>query len=82
MKSSDDKPVTKKEFNKKFEKFYQKIVQEIKDPIMNKLDAFLKEIRDSPDEQTLLAWKESEHSDRIEEHETRLKTLEKTVLKN
>ncbi len=54
----------------------EELIREIKDPIFEKLDAFLKEIRDSREEQTLLAGKQSEHSDILEDHEARLKKLE------
>jgi hypothetical protein len=82
MKSSNVKLVTEEQMDKKFEEFYQKIVHDIKDPIMEKLDSFLKEIRDSRDEQTLISAKQSEHSDTLEHHEARLSKVEKAVFKN
>lgn len=42
-----------------------------------KLDAFLGEIQDARDEQTILSEKSKDHTDQLESHDERIKVLEK-----
>ena len=74
--------IVKEELNNHDEIHDQELERRIRDPLMEKLDALLKEIRDSRDEQILLSGKQAEHSDELEDHDGRIKKLEKIVFKN
>lgn len=57
-------------------KIEEKLVKEIKEPIMDKLDSFITELRSTHEEYNLQVGKISEHSEAIDGLDTRVSTLE------
>ena len=71
--------VTKDYLDEKLDKVDEKLTK-FKDDILTAVDGVMGELKDMREEQTIASAKLSEHSDTLENHETRLQKLEKPHL--
>ena len=62
-----------------FNDFAISLKQEIKDQIITRLDKVIGELKTIRDEQTVMAGKQSEHTDSLEDHETRIGKIEEVI---
>lgn len=62
-----------------FNDFAETLKKEIKDNVITRLDKVIGELKTIRDEQTIMVGKQSEHTDTLEDHDTRIEKLEKIL---
>lgn len=62
-----------------FNEFAETFKKEIKDQVITRLDKVIDELKTIREEQTIMVGKQSEHTDTLEDHETKIGKLEKIL---
>ena len=62
-----------------FNEFAETLKREIKDKVITRLDKVIGELKSVREEQTIISGKHSEYTDTLEDHETRISTLEQIL---